>query len=79
MISSISSHVATISQNSQARRDEESRILAQKSKDMKDMEDMEEVREQNRVAQIKEAIENKDYKIDLRKTSEKMALDLLNV
>lgn len=76
MISSISSHVATISQNSQARRDEESRILAQKSKDMKDME---EVREQNRVAQIKEAIENKDYKIDLRKTSEKMALDLLNV
>ncbi|WP_299325452.1 flagellar biosynthesis anti-sigma factor FlgM [uncultured Helicobacter sp.] len=73
MISSISSHVATISQNSQARRDEESRILAQKSKDM------EEVREQNRVAQIKEAIENKDYKIDLRKTSEKMALDLLNV
>lgn len=73
MISSISSHVATINQNSQARRDEESRILAQKSKDM------EEVREQNRVAQIKEAIENKDYKIDLRKTSEKMALDLLNV
>ena len=73
MISSISSHVATISQNSQARRDEESRILAQKSKDM------EEVREQNRVAQIKEAIENKDYKIDLHKTSEKMALDLLNV
>lgn len=73
MISSISSHVATISQNSQARRDEESRILAQKSKDV------EEVREQNRVAQIKEAIENKDYKIDLRKTSEKMALDLLNV
>lgn len=73
MISSISSHVATISQNSQARRDEESRILAQKSKDM------EEVREQNGVAQIKEAIENKDYKIDLRKTSEKMALDLLNV
>lgn len=74
MISSISSHVATISQNSQARRDEESRILAQKKS-----KDMEEVREQNRVAQIKEAIENKDYKIDLRKTSEKMALDLLNV
>lgn len=75
MISSISSHVATISQNSQARRDEEreSKILAQKSKDM------EGVREQNRVAQIKEAIENQDYKIDLRKTSEKMALDLLNV
>lgn len=73
MVSSISSNVATINQNSPARRDEESRILAQKSKDIQ------EVTEQNKVAQIKEAIENKDYKIDLRKTSEKMALDLLNL
>lgn len=73
MIGSINSNIIAATANTQAQRDEESRILARKSKDI------EEVAEQNRVAQIKEAIENKDYKIDLRKTSEKMALDLLNV
>lgn len=73
MIGSINSSIAAASSSTQAHRDEESRILARKSKDI------EEVTEQNRVAQIKEAIENKDYQIDLRKTSEKMALDLLNV
>ncbi|MDL0080126.1 MULTISPECIES: flagellar biosynthesis anti-sigma factor FlgM [Helicobacter] len=73
MIGSINSSIIAATANTQAQRDEESRILARKSKDI------EEVAEQNRVAQIKEAIENKDYKIDLRKTSEKMALDLLNV
>lgn len=73
MIGSINSSIIAATANAQAQRDEESRILARKSKDI------EEVAEQNRVAQIKEAIENKDYKIDLRKTSEKMALDLLNV
>lgn len=73
MIGSIKSSIIAATANTQAQRDEESRILARKSKDI------EEVAEQNRVAQIKEAIENKDYKIDLRKTSEKMALDLLNV
>lgn len=73
MIGSINSSIIAATTNTQAQRDEESRILARKSKDI------EEVAEQNRVAQIKEAIENKDYKIDLRKTSEKMALDLLNV
>lgn len=75
MIGSINSSIIAATANTQAQRDEESRILARKSKDI----DIEEVAEQNRVAQIKEAIENKDYKIDLRKTSEKMALDLLNV
>lgn len=73
MIGSINSSIIAATANTQAQRDEENRILARKSKDI------EEVAEQNRVAQIKEAIENKDYKIDLRKTSEKMALDLLNV
>lgn len=73
MISSINSNIAAASSSTQAHRNDENRILARKSKDI------EEVTEQNRVAQIKEAIEKHDYKIDLRKTSEKMALDLLNV
>ncbi len=59
--------------NAQARKEEESKVLAQKSKDIQD------VTEQNKIAQIKESLANKEYKIDLQKTSEKMALDLLNI
>lgn len=33
----------------------------------------------SKFAQIKESIKNNDYKIDLQKTSEKMALNLLNL
>ncbi|OBV29784.1 hypothetical protein BKN38_01535 [Helicobacter sp. CLO-3] len=71
MINSISSSM--VAANAQAYKDEESKIAAQKSRDIK------EVTEQNKVAQIKESIANNEYKIDLQKTSEKMALDLLNL
>lgn len=71
MINSINSSM--VAANAQAYKDEESKITAQKSRDIK------EVTEQNKVAQIKESIANNEYKIDLQKTSEKMALDLLNL
>lgn len=39
----------------------------------------EEEKIQDKVSQIQEQIERGEYKIDLRKTSEKMALNLLNL
>lgn len=54
-------------------KEEEKKAMIRKNKDIQ------EVANQNKAAQIKESIENRDYKIDLQKTSEKMALDLLNL
>lgn len=54
-------------------RNTDTRVSEQRSNDIQ------EVTQQNRIAQLKDSIANKEYEIDLQKTSEKMALDLLNL
>ncbi len=77
MINGISANINSLKNKSVGHtndaNDNEKKISAQNKKDIED------ITFQNKIAQIKESIENKDYQIDLRKTSEKMALDLLNL
>ena len=77
MINGISANINSLKNksidHSNDANDNRKKITAQNKKDI------EEVTLQNKIAQIKESIDNRDYQIDLRKTSEKMALDLLNL
>lgn len=71
MIKGVGASVAQI--NAGYKKEEEKSLNQVRSKDV------EEIVTQNKAAQIKESIDNKDYRIDLKRTSEKMALDLLNL
>ncbi len=72
MINSVRTDISSIKDMGYNNNDE-------KKLNVQNKKDIQEVTHQNKIAQIKESIDNKDYQIDLRKTSEKMALDLLNL
>ena len=76
-MNTISSNIASLNaRNANAYKDEDTKIATQRNRQN---DDVAQVAAQNKIAQIKDSIEAKEYKLDLQKTSEKMALDLLNL
>lgn len=76
-MNTISSNIASLNaRNANAYKDEDTKIATQRNRQSNDLE---QVAAQNKIAQIRDSIEAKEYKLDLQKTSEKMALDLLNI
>ncbi len=76
-MNTISSNIASLNaRNANAYKDEDTKIAMQRNRQNNDLE---QVAAQNKIAQIRDSIEAKEYKLDLQKTSEKMALDLLNI
>lgn len=76
-MNTISSNIASLNaRNANAYRDEDTKIATQRNRQN---DDVAQVAAQNKIAQIRDSIEAKEYKLDLQKTSEKMALDLLNL
>lgn len=52
---------------------------AEKAIKLQEAQKKQEEKAQNKVTEIQSQIQNGEYKIDLKKTSEKMALNLLNI
>lgn len=76
-MNTISSNIASLNaRNANAYKDEDTKIATQRNSQN---DDVAQVAAQNKIAQIRDSIEAKEYKLDLQKTSEKMALDLLNL
>ena len=76
-MNTISSNIASLNaRNANAYKDEDTKIAMQRNRQNNDLE---QDAAQNKIAQIRDSIEAKEYKLDLQKTSEKMALDLLNI
>ena len=76
-MNTISSNIASLNvRNANAYKDEDTKIATQRNRQN---DDVAQVAAQNKIAQIRDSIEAKEYKLDLQKTSEKMALDLLNL
>lgn len=76
-MNTISSNIASLNaRNANAYKDEDTKIATQRNRQN---DDVAQVASQNKIAQIRDSIEAKEYKLDLQKTSEKMALDLLNL
>ena len=76
-MNTISSNIASLNaRNANAYKDEDTKIATQRNRQN---DDVAQVVAQNKIAQIRDSIEAKEYKLDLQKTSEKMALDLLNL
>lgn len=76
-MNTISSNIASLNaRNANAYKDEDTKITTQRNRQN---DDVAQVVAQNKIAQIRDSIEAKEYKLDLQKTSEKMALDLLNL
>lgn len=76
-MNTISSNIASLNaRNANAYKDEDAKIATQRNRQN---DDVAQVAAQNKIAQIRDSIEAKEYKLDLQKTSEKMALDLLNL
>ncbi|MGX3044379.1 hypothetical protein [Helicobacter sp. T3_23-1056] len=75
-MNTISSNIASLNaRNANAYKDEDTKVSAHRS----NKSDEAQVAAQNRIAEIRDSIAAKEYKLDLQKTSEKMALDLLNI
>lgn len=76
-MNTISSNIASLNaRNANAYKDEDTKVATQRNRQN---DDVAQVAAQNKIAQIRDSIEAKEYKLDLQKTSEKMALDLLNL
>lgn len=76
-MNTISSNIASLNaRNANAYKDEDTKIATQRNRQN---DDVAQVAAQNKIAQIRDSIEAKEYKLDLQRTSEKMALDLLNL
>lgn len=76
-MNTISSNIASLNaRNANAYKDEDTKIATHRNRQN---DDVAQVAAQNKIAQIRDSIEAKEYKLDLQKTSEKMALDLLNL